>query len=434
MKQSENARALPHAQVHLWLLAFVLIACGGSPRGLRVVFDSPQKVDGTDALNSNDPYNINGTSNIWRVNADGTSLTPLTNATATDASSFLPQWSPDSSKLVFNSSRKLDGTDASNPASNIWRVNADGTGLAPLTHATAARADSAQPQWSPDGTKVVFVSRRNLDGTDAPSVNDTYNIWRMNADGTGLTPLTNTIAYGADGWMPQWSPDGSKLVFNSSRRLDGTDAPGANFTFNIWLMSANGTGLTPLTNATAARADSAGYQWSPDGSKVVFDSSRRLDGTDAPNTNFTYNIWRVNADGTGLMPLTNLTAARADSAGPQWSPDGSKVVFDSFRRLDGTDAPNANFTSNIWLMNADGTGRAPLTTATALGVVSLEPRWSPDGSKVVFRSTRKLDGTDAPSANVTYNIWRVNADGTGLMPLTRATANAVNSEWASFSR
>ncbi len=421
----------------IWFLACVVIACSGSPSGrtgpLRVVFDSPQKVDGTDALNTNDPYSVYGTYNIWRVNADGTGLTPLTNATSADASSVLPQWSPDGSKLVFNSSRKLDGTDASNPAFNIWRMNADGTGLAPLTRATAARADSAQAQWSPDGTKAVFVSRRNLDGTDAPNTNSTYNIWRVNADGTGLMPLTNLTAARADSTGPQWSPDGTKVVFMSSRRLDASDAPNANFTYNIWRVSADGTGLTPLTNLTAARADSAAPQWSPDGSKVVFDSSRRLDGTDAPNTNFTYNIWRVGADGTGLTPLTNLTAAQADSAGPQWSPDGSKVVFDSSRRLDGTDAPNANLTSNIWLMNADGTGLASLTTATALGVVSFEPRWSPDGSKVVFRSTRQLDGTDARNPNLTYNIWRVNADGTGLMPLTRATANGVNSEWASFS-
>src|SRR5712664_2761659 len=131
----------------IWFLACVVIACSGSPSGrtgpLRVVFDSPQKVDGTDALNTNDPYSVYGTYNIWRVNADGTGLTPLTNA-------------------------------------------------------TAARADSAQAQWSPDGTKAVFVSRRNLDGTDAPNTNSTYNIWRVNADGTGLMPLTNLTAARAD--------------------------------------------------------------------------------------------------------------------------------------------------------------------------------------------------------------------------------------------
>jgi Tol biopolymer transport system component len=357
----------------LWLLVLVLIACGSSPRGSRIVFDSALKLDGTDAPNAN------GTFNIWRVNPDGTGLTPLTNAAAADANSF-------------------------------------------------------EPQWSPDGSKVVFSSSRKLDGTDAPNSVNTYNIWRANADGTGLTPLTNVTAARADSGWPQWSPDGSKVVFESSRRLDGTDAPNANFTYNIWRANADGTGLVPLTNSTAARADCFAPQWSPDGSKVVFESRRRLDGTDAPNANFTSNIWRANADGTGLVPLTTATADRADSLRPQWSPDGSKVVFDSSRKLDGSDSPNASGTYNIWRVNADGTSLMPLTNVTATGVHSVEAQWSPDGSKVVFDSSRKLDGSDSPNTNGTYNIWRVNVDGAGLTPLTQATASGAHSELASFSR
>jgi Tol biopolymer transport system component len=197
-------------------------------------------------------------------------------------------------------------------------------------------------------------------------------------------------------------------------------------------MSANGTGLTPLTDATAYQADSVAPQWSPDGSKIVFMSSRSPDGTDAMNAYRTYNIWRVSADGTGLVPLTRATASGADSLEPQWSPDGSKIVFASSRKLDGTDAMNANFTYNIWRMSADGTGLVPLTTATANGADSLEPQWSPDGSKIVFNSSRKLDGTDASTP--TYNIWRVNADGTGLTPLTKATASGVDSNSPRLSR
>jgi Tol biopolymer transport system component len=85
------------------------------------------------------------------------------------------------------------------------------------------------------------------------------------------------------------------------------------------------------------------------------------------------------------------------------------VVFSSRRKLDGTDAPNANRTSNIWRANADGTGLTPLTCATALGADSLEPQWSPDSSNVVFRSSRFLDAADAPNPHATNNIWRVNA-------------------------
>ncbi len=230
-----------------------------------------------------------------------------------------------------------------------------------------------------------------------------------------------------------YSPRGSRVVFDSALKLDGTDAPNANGTYNIWRVNPDGTGVTPLTNATAADASSFEPQWSPNGSKVVFASSRKVDGTDAPNGVHTYNIWRANADGTGLTPLTNVTAAGADSGWPQWSPDGSKVVFECSRRLDGTDAPNANFTFNIWRANADGTGLVPITTATSAGTGSVRPQWSPDGSKVVFDSSRKLDGSDSPNANGTYNIWRVNVDGTGLTPLTQATASGAHSELASFS-
>ncbi len=395
----------------------------------RIVFDSQRKLDGTDAPNAN------GTYNIWLVNTDGTGLTPLTTATASGARSFDSQWSPDGGKVVFESQRKLDGTDApnANGTYNIWLVNADGTGLTPLTTATASGAISFVPQWSPDGAKLVFNSQRKLDGTDAANANLTSNIWRANADGTGLTPLTTATASGARSFAPQWSPDGAKVVFNSQRKLDGTDAANANGTHNIWRVNADGTGLTPLTTATASGAHSLAPQWSPDGAKVVFDSLRKPDGTDAANANGTYNIWLVNADGTGLTPFTTATANGARSFAPQWSPDGAKVIFESQRKLDGTDAANANGTYNIWLVNADGTGLTPLTTATANGANSYNPQWSPDGARVVFESQRKLDGTDAANANGTSNIWRVNADGTGPAPLTTATANGANSARPNFS-
>jgi Tol biopolymer transport system component len=57
---------------------------------------------------------------------------------------------------------------------------------------------------------------------------------------------------------------------------------------------------------------------------------------DAANANGTNNIWRVNTDATGLMPLTTVTASMAESYLPQWSPDGAKIAFYSSRKLDGT--------------------------------------------------------------------------------------------------
>jgi TolB protein len=173
----------------------------------------------------------------------------------------------------------------------------------------------------------------------------------------------------------------------------------------------------PLTNATVQQAHNYNPQWSPDGTKIVFHSSRNLDLADEAHPNLTLNLWLVNADSTGLMPLTN-TPAGAHSYNPQWSPDGTKIVFHSSRKLDGT--TGMNLASNLWRVNVDGTGLIALTNTATPGTDSADPQWSPDGTKIVFRSRRTLAGTDA--LGMVYNIWWVNADGTGLTPLTRATA------------
>ena len=312
--------------------------------------------------------------NIWKISPNGTGLAALTNGTALGADSQAPRWSPDGASVVFHSSRKLDGTDAanSNLTRNIWRVNADGTNLRRVTSATAANADSLLPVWSPDVTKIVFDSSRKLDGTDAGS--NIANVWRVNADGTNLVAITRTTVI--SNFDPRWSPDGTKVLFYSSRALDGTDTAPMPLVSNLWQVNADGTGLRPLTNSTAHGADNFSGQWSPDGSKIVFASSRRLDGTDAPNANGTTNIWRVNSDGTGLTPLTRATTTDAGSGSPLWSHDGTKIVFVSSRNPDGTDSQAPNFTFNIWLVNADGTELTPVTTTTS-GADSAFPSFGP---------------------------------------------------------
>lgn len=393
----------------------------------RVVFHSARKIDGTDAPNAN------GTNNVWRVNDDGTGLTALTMLTANGAGSSFPTWSPDGSKIAFRSTRNLNGSDAPNMnmTINLWRINADGTSVMPLTTATAAGADAVEPQWSPDGTMVLFESGRRLDGSDAVSMTGTRNVWRVNADGNGLRLITNVTAAGTDCFGPRWSPDGTKVVFYSRRKIDGSDAPSPNAVFNIWRVNADATGLLALTTTTAVGTNSQNPQWSPDGNTIAFASSRRLDGSDASNP--ATNIWRVNADGTGLRLITNATAAGVNQIVPQWSPDGTKIVFYSTRKLDGSDAQSTNGIFNIWRVNPDGSGFTALTNSTLVGTGSFDPQWSPGGTKIVFWSTRKLDGTDAPNMNQTGNIWRVNTDGTGLTPITRAMAANANSELGSYS-
>ena len=107
----------------------------------------------------------------------------------------------------------------------------------------------------------------------------------------------------------------------------------------------------------------------------MFESTRALDGGDAANANQTVNIWVVSADGGSPTSVTNLSAAGASSHHAAWSPDGSKLAFDSRRSIDGRDL--ANDASNIWIINPDGSDATALTKNTANGADSVQPVWRP---------------------------------------------------------
>jgi Tol biopolymer transport system component len=136
---------------------------------------------------------------------------------------------------------------------------------------------------------------------------------------------------------------------------------------------------------------------------IVFKSSRALDGSDAANVNGTSNIWTMNADGSGATPLTKLTANQPQACcsvlglRPIWSPDCSKIIFESERALNGSDAASPSLIFNIWVMNADGSGQMPLTKLMAAGASSSKPAWSPGGSRIAFTSSRALNGSDDES-------------------------------------
>ncbi len=113
-------------------------------------------------------------------------------------------------------------------------------------------------------------------------------------------------------------------------------------------MNADGTGQTQLTSNTASDTNA---DWSPDGTKIAYQSD--VDGD--------FDVYVMNADGSGQTQLTNDPLF--DSA-PSWSPDGSKIAFQSSRDGD----------FEILAMNADGSGQTPLTLNTALDRVA---DWQP---------------------------------------------------------
>lgn len=374
-----------------------------STSGRTLLFDSERALDGSDTLSAASQRNI------WMIKDDGTGAKPLTHFAVAEA--WAPVWSPDATHIAYTSIGAFDGSDALNGPLNIWVMNADGTGAKPLTRLTAAHADSYNLVWSPDGTKIAYQSQRALDGSDAENGNGYGVVWIMNADGTAAKPLTSFTNVQTEPWA--FTPDGSQIVYRSTGTLDGMDtASGSN---NVWIMKADGTAQTHLTAYTVKVFVDRG-SFSVDGTTVLFQSDAHLDGSDAVYTNGAINLWTVGVTSMTKTALTNLTLADAHDAA--YSPDGKTIVFGSDGALDGSDGLGVE---NVWRMNADGSARAPLTKLTK-SFDYPAPRWSKDGTLLVFASQRALDGSDGVSPSGTTNGWLMKADGSGANPVTKLTA------------
>ena len=264
-------------------------------------------------------------------------------------------------KIVFGSVRNGDNHD-------VFTMELNGTGQ---TRLTTSLAYDDQPKWSPDSSKIAFISDR--DGN--------FEIYTMDANGGAQTRITNNLA--ADGF-PAWSPDGTKLAFVRGDLRNPS-------TFEIYIMNANGTAQTRLTNDGAIDGVPA---WSPDGSKIVFMSG----GSSVFDPN-SFEIYTMSAtDGSNRTRLTNNTIVDGQ---PSYSPDGTKILFAS------GDAMNPNGIE-IFVMNVDGSNRAQLTSNT---VTDGFPAWSFDGSNIVFASGSVADETSV-------ELFVMNADGTKRAKLT----------------
>ncbi|MFC1552288.1 hypothetical protein ACFL6P_06940 [Candidatus Latescibacterota bacterium] len=257
-----------------------------------------------------------GNAEIYVMDTDGSNKTNLTNNPAED---MRPSYSPDGSKIVFNSNRGGGSRE-------IFIMDADGSNPINLTNHIN---DDIWPSLSSDGLKITFASNRGGGG---------YDIFVMDADGLNQTNLTNNEAID---YISSFSPDGSKIVFDS---INGSNR-------DIYVIDADGSNLTNLTNDEAKDMIPS---YSPDGSKIVFSSDRGGDSND---------IFVMDVDGSNL---TNLTNDPAYDSYPSYSPDGSKIVFSSDR--------GGGF-RDIFVMDADGSN--PINLTNNINSNDYWPSWSP---------------------------------------------------------
>ncbi len=226
---------------------------------------------------------------IWISNSDGSDPVQLTNGT----NDQYPSWRPDGQKIIFSR--------CTPPVCDIYTMNPDGTGVAPLTAANTANSEEF-PRYTPDGTKIVFVC--SLAGNN-------LQLCTANADGTNRVQITNVTAPILH-TNPDISPDGTKIIC-----IRGNNAGDNRMT----IMNVDGSGVVQLAQSNNV----ATAVWSPDGTKIAY--ARISFGN-------TREIHVSNADGSGEVRVTFNSADDTVSDWFRGAPRRTPFDFDGDGKAD----------------------------------------------------------------------------------------------------
>jgi len=281
------------------------------------------------------------------------------------------------------------------PATNgneIFSIRADGSDEQQLTFDPPDHT-SLFSDWSPDGSRIAFDSDRFNNGTD-----DIVDIFTMKADGSDMIQLTSHAGFNGE---PEYSPDGMRIAFESDRGV-GFPLQG------IYFMNASdGSSVQRVTFPSSSEADIEPH-FAPDGTRIAFTRARgcrfKGNGRFPRPKGCLAAVHVVNVDGS---QLTRITPWGFDTGVNDWSPDGKQIAFNT-----GFDA-HLGSKVDIYVIGPSGehatnlTNNPPLSAQCPL-VVSFAATWSPDGSKIVFTQFT-CDGG---------GLWIMNADGSGKHPLT----------------
>jgi len=294
---------------------------------------------------------VRGTSDLFVVRTDGMPVRRLTWGGWADLD---PAWSPDGQWIAYAARR--------DDKAALLKIRPDGSRTTSVvTSFTAVE----HPSWAPGSTRLVFAGEAGDRGE---------KLYVVDADGSGLQPITEEAPEYSRYATPAWSPDGKQIAYTVM----------AEMLAGVFVIPRSGGKARSLSHefSRSELVRDMDPAWSPDGKSLVFTSFRDLDA----------EIYTMNWDGTKAKRLTKSPDYDGEAA---WSPDGTRLLFTSSR--DGA--------GRIYLMNADGSGARRLSSGPGNDIAA---SWAPNGQRLVFVSTR--EGRPA--------LYVMNADGTGVTRLT----------------
>jgi Tol biopolymer transport system component len=310
---------------------------------------------------------------IYTVNADGSGLTKQFAGESCKAANFAIAWFSNSQKLVF--ARSCDGFTSDSPGSqSLYTSDTSGIKGTKLIRNLEVGGQPAKTEissefyLSPDGEQVAFVKDKN--------------IYKMNADGSGMTKLTKSPGeYTSGGSELVWSPDRTKIAFFS-----GTYPQQQVYTIN-----ADGTNLKNLTDNPQHQVYNVKLFWSPDSSRIAYYQGKAGDLSGEKQ-----DIWAIDINsGTAK----NLTQNPQNYDALSWSPDGKLIAF-----------TGGDFNQQkLYTINAETSQLNQLAARLGMSGIS-ELAWSYDSQQIAF-TFNELAGDKS-------NLYVINRDGSGLNKLT----------------
>ncbi|MBD1830100.1 DPP IV N-terminal domain-containing protein [Microcoleus vaginatus GB1-A2] len=316
---------------------------------------------------------VGGYSDIYTVNADGSRLTKQFAEAGCKAPHFEIAWFSNSQKLVF--ARSCDGFTSDAPGTqSLYTSNTSGIKGTKLVRELAVGGEPPKTEissnfyLSPDGQQVAFVKDKN--------------IYKMNADGSGMTKLTKSSGeYISGGSQLVWSPDRTKIAFLF----------GAYPKQQIYTINADGTNLKNLTNNPQNEVYNVKLFWSPDNSRLAYYYNKPGDSSGEQQDIYLLDINRGTAK--------NLTQKPRNYGELSWSPDGKFIAF----------VAGEFDNQKLYTINADGNQLNQLAPRLEPSEIS-QLAWSSDSQQIAF-IYNETEGDKS-------NLYVINRDGSGLAKLT----------------